>query len=509
MSELMARSHAPLSVETAQPSTLAHALCIAPTLEQKTALLRTMERRQRREALALVPAALVGALVQNLEAENRYLLGDLSLEQFRSLLSLCSSERKFYWISTALSFTNARANLLPLLLSTRELIDLLRTRPEFEEHLRSLGDYPLEDSRLPPEALTDPAQALVDLFGAEGLLRQFPVADRELDGVLRTILAYDPDRYVDLIREGLRDADYAGNHLLEWDTLTADPVLLDHLERIEPLRVAPLPDEAPEPEAGPPLSLVPVAAPTLARLAALPPAEQERVGSELQHLYLRQAVAEGGSFLREDLQRVAASVEAYLLLGLQAESGRRPEREAEVLAARPLHQVSRSGARVMESLRQVALRLAPLRKILSPEQRTLVQSLVSPQLTLGADGAPCVRLQPTVTLDLPTAAALLQEAAAWSELARNLGLARTEQALAGSSVEALLEKLALAAVLFGRLEPGLVEAADRLRFIARYVVRGSRALRPEARASLRQAAGSQPQPVLSLLERALERVALD
>ena len=506
MSELMARSHAQRLVETAQPSTLAHALCAAPTLEQKTALLRTMERRQRREALELVPAALVGALVQNLEEENRYLLGDLSLEQFRSLLSLCGSERKFYWISTALSFTNARANVLPLLLSTRELVDILRTRPEFEEHLRSLGDYPLEDSRLPPEALTDPAQALVDLFGAEGLLRQFPVADRELDAVLRTILAYDPDRYVDLVRKGLHDADYAGNHPLEWDALTADPVLLDRLERIEPLRTEPLPDEAPEPEAGPPLALIPVAAPSLARLAAaLPPAERVRVASELQHLYLRQAVAEGGSFLREDLQRVAASVEAYLLLGLQAESGGRPEREAEVLAERPLHQVSRSGARVVESLRQVALRLAPLRKVMSPEQRALVGSLASPQFTLGADGAPCIRLHPTGTLDLSTAAALLQEAAAWTELARSVGLARTEQRLAGSSVDLFLEELALAAVLFGRLEAGLVEPSDRARFTRRYVARGSRALHPEARAGLRRAVGDQP--VISLLERALERVA--
>ena len=74
--------------------------------------------------------------------------------------------------------------LLPLLLTTRELAEILITRAEWEEHLRALGDYPIEDARLPSEMMDDPAQALVDLFGSENLLRQFPIADTELAGVI-------------------------------------------------------------------------------------------------------------------------------------------------------------------------------------------------------------------------------------------------------------------------------------------------------------------------------------
>src|SRR3712207_6277994 len=211
------------ALASADPWLAARAVAAAPSLEQKTTLLWAMEDRQRREALELVPPALVGALVQNLEDDNRYLLGDLSLEQFRALLALCSLERKYYWVVTALSFTDARANALPLLLSTRELVEILMTRAEFEEHIRAIGDYPIEHARVSPDLLTDPAQTLVDLLGAEKLLRHFPVPDPALEQVLQTILDYDSDRYVDLVREGLREADYAENHPLEWETLTEDP----------------------------------------------------------------------------------------------------------------------------------------------------------------------------------------------------------------------------------------------------------------------------------------------
>jgi hypothetical protein len=295
------------ALAAADPVAAAQAVGAAPTLEKNTTLVWAMDDRQRREALEMVPPALIGALVQNLEEDNRYLLGDLSFEQFRALLRLCSPERKFYWISTALSFTDARANALPLLLTTAELVEILHTRPDFEDHLRALADYPLEDARLPAELMQDPAQTLIDLFGANNLLRNFPVADAQLEQLLQTLLDYDPDRYVDLIREGLRSSDYIENHPLEWDALTEDPVLLRAAAVVEPAElegeVEELPAEGAAVLEAPPLALVPVGAPPLIRLAAvLPPALQARVSEELQHLYIRQAVAEGGSFLRSDLE---------------------------------------------------------------------------------------------------------------------------------------------------------------------------------------------------------------
>lgn len=508
------------ALAAAEPGIAARAVNAAPTLEQKTSLLWAMEDRQRRAALDQVPPALVGALVQNLEEDNRYLLGDLSLEQFRALLQLCSPERKYYWITTALSFTDARANALPLLLTTQELVEILLTRVEFEEHLRALGDYPVEDLRLAPDLLADPAQALVDLMGPEALLRQFPVADPGLEQVLQTLLDYDPDRYVDLIRAGLRAADYQENHPLEWETLTEEPVLLDTLPRVELFSGATAAEEALVAD-GVPLALLPVTAGPLALLVhALPPARRQQVADEMQYLYIRQAVAEGGSFHRADLERVARSVEAYLLLGLQAESGGNASREADVLAARPLHKISESGARLVESLRQVALRLRPLEAVLDPDQRAVVRSLAQPRLTVARDGTPRVVLLPGARLpaevDFPTAALLLQEVAGWSTMARAMGLERTEQALrALGSLETLQEELAVGAVVYGRVEPGLTEPEDRARFAKGYLQRGGRLL-PTARGGLRRAVDAwargrdvDPVQAFTLLDRALDRLMAD
>ena len=497
----------------------AQAVALAPTLEQKTTLLWAMEDRQRRDALDLVPPPLVAALVQNLEDDNRYLLGDLSLEQFRALMTLCSPERKWYWITTALSFTDARANLLPLLMPTRELVEILLTRAEFEEHLRTLAEYPIENQRIPGEMLDDPAQALVDLFGPDNLLRQFPVSENGLAQVLQTILTYDADRYVDIIRAGLRALNYQENRPEEWDDLTEAPVLLDHLEPIE--RAGGTDEPTTDPltyEVGPPVALVPIAASPLARLAdGLAPAVAQRVAGDLQQLYIRQAVAEGGSFLEADLRRVARSIEAYLLLGLRAEAGDSPEAQSGVLGNRPLHRVSQSGARVIEGLRQVAFRLRPLERVLSPEQRSLLNSLARPRMTT-VDGVPRLQLLPAGNLpadvDVETAATMLQEVTAWTALARVLGLDRTVKALeAAGGVVPLLEELAMTAAFFGRIALGLTEPEDRRRFTQRFLSRVEREPLPEAREAVRRAVeawasehNTEPGPVAALLNAALDRL---
>ncbi len=502
----------------ADPAVAARAVSAAPTLQRKTDLLWAMEDAQRREALELVPPALIAALVQNLEDDNRYLLGDLSLEQFRAVLSLCSAERKYYWLVTALSFTDARANLLPLLLTTRELVEILNTRAEFGEHLRAIGDYPLESQRLPPDALADPAQALLDLVGPDDFLRVFPVPDETLASLLRTVLDYDADRYVDLIRDGLRLLDYAENHPEEWETLTETPVLLDYLEPIPVLREPEALPPLPALEDGPPVALAPLPRTPLARVAgALPPAQQRRVLGELHELVVRQAVAEGGSFQLGDLERTARGVAATLLLGLEAESAGRAEVQPRLLEGRPLHRISHSGARLVERLRQPALRLAPLEAVLSARERAVVRSLASPRLTVSPEGDPRLILYPAPGLPesvtLREAAELLQEVGTWTEIARTLGMERTAALLrAAGTVHALLEDLALSGVLYARLEPGLAVAGDRESFQRRYAEPGG-ALLPEAAAALRRAVEAWPegrelrQAALPLLEAALRRLA--
>lgn len=501
------------ALAAADAVTAAHAVTAAPDLERKTELLWAMEDAQRRQVLDRVPPALIGALVQNLEEDNKYLLGDVSFEQFRALLELCSPERQYYWITTPISFTDVRANALPLLLPTRQLAEILLTRPGFEEHLRALADYNLEDQRLPPDLMTDPAQTLVDLFGAENLLKIFPIQDATLAHLLQTILDYDADRYADLAREGLRLADYSENHPLEYSSLVEDPILLKEIE-LPRGTVAEFSEPADEEEAPVPMALVPVRSSLLVRAASgLPPARRAQVAHELQMLYVRQAVAEGGSFLLADLQRAARSVEAYLLLGLRAEAGGGDE--SAVLRGRPLNKLMQSGARLVEALRQVAPRLHPLERVFDTEARAVVESILKPRLTLSPEGEPRLMLLPGGNLpeqvDLETAGALLRRVAAWAELARGLGLDRTAAALKeAGSVARLEEQLAVGAVLFGRVELGLAEESDRRRFATRYVE--GEALKPIAVEGLRKAVEGWArergaEPPTEMLRAALERVA--
>jgi len=282
---------------------------------------------------------------------------------------------------------------------------------------------------------------------------------------------------------------------------------------LEPVR--PLTDDelgkstlTPEPE-HPPMSLVPTAGAPLARFwAALAPANRARVQEEAQYLYLRQAVAEGGSFVLDDLQRVARSVDARLLIGLRAEGGG-PGRESQVLGVRPLHRVVHTADRMLERLRQVALRLVPLEAIFSPEQWALIKSLEHPRLTVDDSGEPRVLLRPGGALperiSLDDATRLLERAADWAELARRVGLEETAVRLRPDrSVDRMSEELALSAVLFGRLDPGLLEPPDRAGFQNLYVSHGE--LKPEARAALQRVAPGGAGP---LLVEALERLAAE
>jgi hypothetical protein len=509
------------ALATRDPAAVAGLVALAPTLERKTELLWALDDQPRRAVLRRLPPALIGALIQNLEDDNRYLLGDLSIEQFTALLALCSPERQYYWVTTGLSFTDARANALPLLLPTAQLAEILLTRAEFETHLRQLAEYPLENQRLPPDMLANPAQALVDLFGAEGLLRQFPVADAGLAHFLQTVLDFDADRYVDLIRAAFRRIDYQEARPDEWLDLAEAPILLDHLEAPVAGEAAP----AVEGEADPPevAAIVPVAGSPLARVAAgLAPAQRRRVEAELQELFVRQAIAEGGSFLMSDLLRTARGVQAYLLLGLRAEAG--SGSEAAVLAARPLHKIAQNGARVVEALRQVALRLQPVSRVLDASQQAVLTSIIRPRLTLSAAGEPRLLLLPGAglpdDLSLPEAGDRARGIAAWVDTARALGLDRTEQALkgliaglgpgrAGRAAAVLAEELALGAVLFGKVSLGLTEPRDRERFAREYADEAGPT--PAARKALRRAVeewaagrGLPPETALGVLEPALD-----
>jgi hypothetical protein len=175
----------------------------------------------------------------------------------------------------------------------------------------------------------------------------------------------------------------------------------------------------------------------------------------------------------------------------------------------------------VERLRQVALRLRPLEAVLDAEQRAVVRSLLPPRLTVAGDGVPRLFLLPGGSLPesepLEGVRTRVAVVAAWSELARALGLERTAAALKRhGGLEPLLEELVISAVLYARVELGLAEPKDRARFAERYLERGTRTPRPEAAQRLREAVETSnlaPDPNLTLvilggaLNRLQERLA--
>ena len=457
----------------------ARVIALAPTLEGKTRLLWALDDRQRREVLELTPPALVAALVQNAEEDNRYLLGDLGVEPFRRVLDLCSPARQFYWLRTAVSFQDARANALPFFCTADELADVLLSRPTFANHVRALADYPIEEQRIPPELAMDPGRTLLAIFGEERLLDEFPVADPPLRELLQTLLSWDVESYVDVIRAALRRLDYEADHADEAGALEDEAILLDRLETPAPPPAAPLAESA-----AAPLELAPIAgtSPLHALAASLPAERRQALHYELQALCVREAIAAGGSFAREDLEAIAASVQAYLTLGLRTLTGDDPGAAGELLTTTRLAFLHETGAREVERLRQVALRLAPHEAALDERHRAIVRSFLPPHLALTEAGEPVLALRRGA--DLPEeiavveAPSLLREAADWVSLARALRLRHVAAAFARVPDRTpLLAALAVGAALYGRVAIGLVEADDYALFAHRYLTKTGRVSR--------------------------------
>ena len=495
----------------------ARAVALAPSLEGKTRLLWAMEDRQRREVLQSTPAPLVAALIENLEEDNRYLLGDLGVDPFRQLLALCSAEQQFYWLRTSLSFADARANALPFFCGPDELAEILLTRPAFVSHVLTLADFPVEHQRVPPELMVDPGRALLYLFGSEGLLQEFPVADESLRTILQTLLDWDIDAYVWIIRSALRRLNYEANHPEEAEVLTEEPIFLEALEEPTPPSSAPRSRAA---AAAPPLELALMGQSSLLRVAEANLSEDRRQSLkwELQSLAIREAVATGGSFKRDHLEAVASSIEAYLTLGLRALSSTDPAGAASRLESTPLEFLREAGAREVERVRQVALRMAPHEPALDSRHRAIVRSFLPPRLALTDAGEPVLRLRSGADLpaEIPVGQApeLLREVSEWIDFARALKLRHVTAAFqTGQDRIALLAALAVGAALFGRVEIGLIEADDYQTFAARYLTAKKRQPSRRAWEAIRSAVESWPdagelpaETVVRYLSLGMERV---
>src|SRR6266852_17703 len=114
----------------------------------------------------------------------------------------------------------------------------------------------------------------------------------------------------------------------------------------------------------------------------------------MQLLFLQEAAYAGGSFLQADLEHAAGRVQSYIQLGLAGLSEGDTGQAAQLLSEQRLRTLMESGARQVERLRQVALRLQPWREVLDKSQNLLLDSLEHPDLGIeGENDRPVLRLR--------------------------------------------------------------------------------------------------------------------
>lgn len=407
-----------------------------PALSAKAHLLLAASGDERRAAVRLLPPPQVALLVDNLPDECSILAADLDLDQWTSLLRLCSPSRQLEWLGRAVRLNDTRASLLLLLLPTPQLAEALLTQPAFESHVRAVLTHPIQTEQVNEELLKSPAATLVHLYGREGLLRKFPIQDACAEEIVSLILSVDIDRYVSLLRHSLALLESAEAQTEEQRVLTEDPILLRDLPSPEAVRRQAAEGDRVKPAtASPSTALAPVQSTALASLlSGLPEATARAVRQELQELYLRQVVAFGGSFAERDLQRAIRHIEAYLQLGLLIESGNEPEAALSAIQRRPLRKIMESGGLAVEGLRQIAFRLQPLGAVLTDQQKALLETVIRPRPRLDEEGRPMLVVHPAPglphALSFLELQAAIESTAAWIELARALGLTAVASACA-------------------------------------------------------------------------------
>jgi hypothetical protein len=539
------------------PTDAARAVGQAPSLEEKSRLVWALAPHLRREVLDHLHPGFVAALIQNREEENKRLLSSLSREQFTRLLRFCSPEQAYYWLSLAVSFDEARANMLPLLIPVDDLATALLTEPEFRSHCDAIGGADMDDvaSRLPDLAAAEDAYAvltwpdgreeeyplrdgnldelredlegfedavsvtirmlgadgryhecalpmggagawslenlradlsefkdmvlaLLAVFGPDRILKEYPVRTPRLRRLLQTILDHDPEHYAALIHAAIEVSDYRDGHPEEPEVVSDDPVLLKELltpeeERaragLTPSNGTPGDETHRRVAPSPPRPVVPQLPVQRsgelmrAAMGTLPAPRRAELSEEMQLLFLQEAAYAGGSFAQADLESAAGRVQTYVQMGLSGLAGGDAEAAAKLLADQRLRTLMESGARHVERMRQVALRLLPWREVLDPNQVRLLESLIRPRVGVDAagQGQPVLFLRPlpksreTGTLPLEAVPGQLEAIGAWVTLVRAVGKEHVACHLPNRTAADVARLLVVAALLYRRWEADL------------------------------------------------------
>ncbi|HEY3332270.1 MAG TPA: DUF6178 family protein [Capsulimonadaceae bacterium] len=475
----------------------------APTATLKAQLLWALPTAERYAALGELPADIVAAVIESNPEENMALLGNLPAPKFSQIANMTQPAVGREWLERAVTCGLLAAQMLPAMMSARDLMPMLVTEPDLITVLPRLLNY---DRATQMRTVLHPMEwknSLDDLLlaDAEDLLRKAPIKNRGVKAVLQSLLDFFPETYLETVRLALAAAKYRKDHPDEVEDITETPFAMpEFLEETTLEAVSASNGHSPSPEAPSaqvaPQSatdLIPAAADPFMTLATSKLSDDRRtqLEEELRGL-LRTEIVATGSFAIADINRAAGRLLYQLRAGLEQVGGRTPDTAAKVMETRSLSDIAQTGARVAERIRQKSLRLAGFKDWLDRHQKQFLAGIT--KLEPGIDslsGLPVLKIAsrpnqapeewPGYTAD--HVEERLEDISTWAGLARAAfgSASRTQLIFATAktkTAEEATRRTVIALCLYRRWEPELVRAAEDMAPFRRQFADSLRRLNP-------------------------------
>jgi hypothetical protein len=467
----------------------------APTLVEKADILWAMTQETRHATLGQLPPTTVAALIETDPDRNTRLMANLPAAKFQQILNLGTFAQGRSWLERAVTSGSLAAAILPSLMTSRDLSEMLLTDKDFRRALPKLLNYERAE-RWRQLLTTNEWHANIDellMSDTDELLRKANIKNKNVHAVLQSLIDFVPELYLETINYAAGRLKNAQDRPDEFEDLTSTPFGLPEILNAQTAGAASLDPSAQTiagneaanspladlvPESGDPVFALATAGLTSARKALLE--------DQLKHL-LRQEIVATASFAQGAMARAAGRVLFYLRAGLES-FGPSVEDATRALETRNLNEISAIGARLAEGYRQKSLALAGLREWLDGRQRQFLDAMKQPEAGMHPEtkepvlwlaGKPKQDRAEWHPTPLSEIAIQLSEIGAWASLAKaafgtpERTHAIFTQAKARTAGEAL-RRTVIALALYRRWEPELVRPNEDFTAFYRQFGKGRR-----------------------------------
>lgn len=465
----------------------------APTLAEKADALWAMTQDMRHATLGQLPPTTVAALIETDPDRNLRLLGNLPAMKFQQILNLGTFAQGRTWLERAVTSGSLAAAILPSLMTSRDLSEMLLTDPDFRRALPRLLNYE-RAQRWRQLLTTNEWHANIDellMSDTDELLRKANIKNKNVHAILQSLIDFVPELYLETVNYAAGRLKNAQDRPDEFEDITSTPFGMPEILQTQPDAASGLevqPQSGAETVDSPLADLIPESGDPVFALATagLTSARKAVLEDQLKHL-LRQEIVATASFAQGAMARAAGRVLFYLRAGLES-FGPSVEDATRALETRNLNEISAIGARLAESYRQKSLALAGHREWLDGRQRQFLDAMKQPEAGMHPEtkepvlwlaGKPKQDRAEWHPTPLSEIATHLSEIGAWASLARaafgtpERTHAIFTQAKARTAGEAL-RRTVIALALYRRWEPELVRPNEDVAAFYRQFGKGRR-----------------------------------